>query len=80
MSKSHRFDCGDGSTVMLNSVQLLALLGMPDSPPQHSSWPTYWALRNRKLIDCTPNGKRSVLTERGKAVIADYRSKHGQQT
>lgn len=75
MSKQQRFDCGDGTTTTLNSLQLGALLSMPTTPPQFTSWPTYWALRNRKLIQGAQHTTQNFLTERGKAVIADYRRK-----
>ena len=71
MSKSHRFDCGDGTITTLNSRQLMALLGVP-RPPQNTSWPTYWALRNRRLIEGTSPAQ---LTVRGEAVIEDYKRK-----
>lgn len=78
MSKVHRFDCGDGTSTTLNSLQLGALLSMPTTPPQFTSWPTYWALRHRKLIQGAQHTTKNVLTERGKAVLEDYKRKqHG---
>jgi hypothetical protein len=66
MSKSHQFDCGDGTSVQLNSLQLYALLNLP---AQNASWPTYWALRRRDLITSGPPSK---LTPRGEAVYARF--------
>ena len=72
MSKVHTFDTGDGQTVMLNSLQLYALLNLP---AQNASWPTYWALRRRELITPAAFGVRTELTARGKAVVTHYFSK-----
>lgn len=69
MSKAHQFNTGDGETVLLNSLQLYALLNLP---AQNASWPTYWALRRRGLITPTAFGVRTELTARGKAVVAHY--------
>lgn len=78
MSKVHRFDCGDGTSTTLNSLQLSALLRMQAAPPQFTSWPTYWALRHRKLIQGAQHTTQNFLTERGKAVLEDYRrQQHG---
>lgn len=79
MSKAHQFNTGDGGSVQLNSLQLYALLNLP---AQNASWPTYWALRRRKLITMTAFGVRTELTGRGKAVVAHYFSKktNGSQT
>jgi hypothetical protein len=42
---------------------------------------TYWALRGRKLIEGVQHFNAMYLTERGKAVLADYeRKRHGDQT
>jgi hypothetical protein len=73
MSKSQRFSTGDGESTVLNSMQLGALLSMPTTPPQFTSWPTYWALRNRRLIQGAQHTTQNFLTERGKAVLAEYR-------
>lgn len=72
MSKVHQFNTGDGETVLLNSLQLYALLNLP---AQNASWPTYWALRRRELITPAAFGVRTELTARGKAVVAHYFSK-----
>ena len=72
MSKTHQFNTGDGETVMLNSLQLYALLNLP---AQNASWPTYWALRRRNLITAAAFGTRTELTDRGRAVRAHYFSK-----
>ena len=72
MSKMHQFNTGDGETVLLNSLQLYALLNLP---AQNASWPTYWALRRRELITPAAFGVRTELTARGKAVVAHYFSK-----
>ena len=80
MSKTYRFDCGDGTTTTINGLQVGALLSMPTVPPQFTSWPTYWALRSRKLIQGAQHTTQNFLTERGKAVVADYRKRYGVQT
>lgn len=67
MSKAQKFNCGDGTTVQLNSMQLLGLIKLPAS---NMSWPTYYALRRRGLIEGTSPQK---LTARGLAVIEDYK-------
>lgn len=80
MSKAHTFNTGDGQTVMLNSLQLYALLNLP---AQNASWPTYWALRRRNLITTAAFGTRTELTDRGRAVVAHYFAKkdsNGSQT
>ena len=78
MSKSQKFDCGDGTTTSLNSRQLLALLQVPVSS---MCFQTYWALRGRKLIEGVQHFNAMYLTERGKAVLADYeRKRRGDQT
>lgn len=80
MSNMHQFDTGDGQTVMLNSLQLYALLNLP---AQNASWPTYWALRRRELITHLGVGVKTELTARGRAVVAHYFSKKatsGSQT
>lgn len=69
MSNCHRFDTGDGETVLLNSLQLYALLNLP---AQNSSWPTYWALRRRGLITPAAFGTKTELTDRGRAVRDHY--------
>ena len=74
MSKTHRFSTGDGQCVFLNSMQLHALLNLPAS---NASWPTYWALRRRNLID---GSSPQQLTVRGKAVIEEYRRQRGIET
>ncbi|HNG03370.1 MAG TPA: hypothetical protein PLQ71_15895 [Nitrospira sp.] len=45
--KVHRFKLSGGESITLNDAQLYALHHMP---AQYVSWPTYWALRRRKLI------------------------------
>ncbi len=77
MSKSHLFDCGDGTVTRLNSRQLQALLLVPTD---QMNFQTYWALRGRKLIEGVQHFLAMELTARGKAVIADYRKRNGQQT
>lgn len=80
MSKVHQFNTGDGQTVMLNSLQLYALLNLP---AQNASWPTYWALRRRSLITPLSIGVKTELTDRGRAVVAHYFAKkdsNGGQT
>lgn len=69
MSKAHQFNTGDGETVLLNSLQLYALLNLP---AQNISWPTYWALRRRKLITMASFGTKTELTDRGRAVRDHY--------
>lgn len=66
MSKAHKFDCGDGTSVQLNSMQLMGLLQLPAS---NMSWPTYYALRRRGLVEGTSPQRR---TTRGEAVVKDY--------
>lgn len=73
MANSFKLPCGDGTTVQLNSRLLGALMEMPKVPPQFTSWPTYWALRNRGLIDGAQHNTATKLTARGKAVVAAYK-------
>jgi hypothetical protein len=73
MAKTRRISCGDGTFVMLNNLQLAGLFSLPASC---ASWPTYYALRRRGLVeDCFPQ-KRTL---RGEAVIANaYKRKQCQ--
>lgn len=70
MSKMHKFDCGDGSTVSLNSLQLQWLLKVPTT---HMPFATFWALRHRCLIHGPQHYLESQLTFRGEAVVEHYR-------
>ena len=65
--KVHRFKLSGGEAITLNDAQLYALHHMP---AQYVSWPTYWALRRRKLITGPQHYIRTDLTERGKEVVA----------
>ena len=75
--KVHRFRLSGGESVTLNDAQLYALHHMP---AQYVSWPTYWALRRRKLITGPQHYIRSDLTERGKEVIALDNLRRGVET
>lgn len=68
MSKTHVFDCGDGVTVRLNSLQLMGLLQLPAS---NASWSTYYALRKRGLIE---GASPQRLTSKGVTVIENYKN------
>ena len=63
----HRFLLASGESVVINDAQLHALHHMP---AQYVSWPTYWALRRRKLITGPQHFIKTDLTERGKEVVA----------
>ena len=75
--KTHRFLLSDGESVTLNDAQLYALHHMP---AQYVSWPTYWALRRRKLITGPQHYIQSDLTERGKEVVALDNLRRGVET
>ena len=75
--KVHRFRLSGGESVTLNDAQLYALHHMP---AQYVSWPTYWALRRRKLITGPQHYIRSDLTERGKEVVALDNLRRGVET
>ena len=75
--KVHRFRLSGGESVTLNDAQLYALHHMP---AQYVSWPTYWALRRRKLITGPQHYTRSDLTERGKEVVALDNLRRGVET
>jgi hypothetical protein len=79
MANSFKLDCGDGTSVQLNSRQLQALLAMPKTPPQYTSWPTYWALRNRGLIEGAQHKTATKLTERGEAALTSYWRQRGSK-
>lgn len=69
MSKSQVFDCGDGTTTRLNSRQLQGLLSVPR---EGMNFMTYWALRQRKLIEGVQHFGAIYLTPRGMAVLKAY--------
>ena len=75
--KVHRYRLSGGESVTLNDAQLYALRHMP---AQYVSWPTYWALRRRKLITGPQHYIRSDLTERGKEVVALDNLRRGVET
>lgn len=70
MSKQQVFDCGDGTVTRLNSRQLQALLSVPTDT---MCFQTYWALRQRKLIEGVQHFQAMYLTPRGEAVVAQYK-------
>ena len=73
----HRFQLASGESVVVNDKQLYALHHMP---AQYVSWPTYWALRHRKLITGPQHFIKTDLTERGKEVVAIDNLRHGIET
>ena len=73
----HRFLLASGESVVVNDKQLHALHHMP---AQYVSWPTYWALRRRKLIEGSQNHIPSRLSERGKEVVELDRRRRGIET
>ena len=73
----HRFQLASGESVVVNDKQLYALHHMP---AQYVSWPTYWALRRRKLITGPQHFIKSYLTERGKEVVELDRRRRGIET
>lgn len=75
--KVHRFLLSGGESIVLNDAQLYALRHMP---AQYVSWPTYWALRRRKLITGPQHYIRTDLTERGKEVVAIDNLRRGVET
>ena len=75
--KVHRFKLSGGEAITLNDAQLYALHHMP---AQYVSWPTYLALRRRKLITGTQHYIRTDLTERGKEVVAIDNLRHRIET
>ena len=75
--KVHRFLLSGGESIVLNDAQLYALHHMP---AQYVSWPTYWALRRRKLITGPQHYIRTDLTERGKEVVAIDNLRHRIET
>ncbi len=73
----HRFQLANGESVVINDKQLYALHHMP---AQYVSWPTYWALRRRKLITGPQHFIKTDLTERGKEVVELDRRRRGIET
>lgn len=73
----HRFTLASGESVVINDAQLGALHSMP---AQYTSWPTYWALRRRKLIEGSQNHLPTRLSERGKEVVEMDRKRNGKKT
>lgn len=59
-----------GLCITLNRNQLNMLLG---PSPGMFSWPTYWALRRRNLLEGSEPTRRTKL---GDAVIEEYKRKY----